>query len=109
MIYKPKPHYIFLVEFDLNAKPKSFSQYLLTLDKTLEKTNNIYYQNREGSNKGTLAPPELWVLKKGAFLALEHHKILEGRPPGQIKTIHLSKDTKILDFFEGYLQEKVLL
>ena len=107
--YNPKPHYIFLLEFNPKTKPKSPSQYLLTLDKTLESINDIYYQNREGSNKGTLAPPELWILKKDAFSALEHQKILDGRPAGQIKTTHVTKDQNVLSFFEDYIHEKVFL
>ncbi len=107
--YKPKPHYTFLIEFESQTKPNSFKNYLQTLDRILGSLNDIYFQNREGSNKGTLAPPELWILKEHSFSALERQKILEGRPAGQIKTIHLTKDTQLVKFFEDYVQEKVFL
>ncbi|NVM52187.1 MAG: GH3 auxin-responsive promoter family protein [Candidatus Helarchaeota archaeon] len=106
-VYKPKPHYIFLIEFDSKIVSSLFIPYLLSIDKSLEKLNDIYYQNRNGSNKGTLAPPELWILKTNTFHSLENQKVLEGLPTGQIKTIHLSKDTKLLDFFEPYVLEKI--
>ncbi|HUX99212.1 MAG TPA: GH3 auxin-responsive promoter family protein [Candidatus Deferrimicrobium sp.] len=108
-LYTPKPHYIFLIEFDAKNTPPKFDQYLLSIDKALEKLNDIYYQNRNGSNKGTLAPPELWVLKENTFYSLENQKILDGLPTGQIKTTHFSKDTKLLDFFEPSLLDKIFL
>ncbi|MFX1296030.1 MAG: GH3 auxin-responsive promoter family protein [Promethearchaeota archaeon] len=105
--YKPKPHYIFLIEFDLKSSPLSFTQYLISLDKSLEKLNDIYYQNRNGSNKGTLAPPELWILKENTFYFIESQKILDGIPTGQIKTTHLSKNLKLLELFEAFVVEKL--
>lgn len=104
--YSPKPHWIFLIEFNSENFPSSYLEYLDTLDKTLEKQNDIYFQNRSGANKGTLAPPELWLLKEQAFNALERKKVLEGYPPGQIKTIHLTKDTTLLEFFENHVIKK---
>jgi acyl-CoA synthetase (AMP-forming)/AMP-acid ligase II len=107
--YKPKPHYIFLVEFDPKRKAVSYQQYLLAIDNALVKLNNLYFQNRIGANKGTLAPPELWVLKENAFFALENQKILSGIPTGQIKTAHITKNTELLEFFEIFVLEKLFL
>jgi hypothetical protein len=105
-VYDPKPHYIFLIEFMGKKKPKSSSQYLRLLDTTLENLNNIYFQNREGANKGTLAPPELWILKKDTFISLENQKVLAGAPTGQIKTTHISKDKSLLELLEAHVEEK---
>ncbi len=107
--YKPKPHYIFLIEFDPKMKPSSNTPYLLSIDNALVKLNNIYFQNRIGANKGTLAPPELWLLKENAFFSLENQKILSGIPTGQIKAAHITKNTELLDFFETFVLEKVFL
>ena len=106
--YKPKPHYIFLIEFDSKMKPASYYQFLLSIDNALEKLNDIYHQNRNGANKGTLTPPELWVLKENAFFSLENQKILSGIPTGQIKIAHITKNTDLLDFFDNYVIEKVI-
>ena len=57
----------------------------------------------------TLTPPELWVLKENAFFSLENQKILSGIPTGQIKIAHITKNTDLLDFFDTYTIEKVLL
>ncbi len=107
--YKPKPHYIFLIEFDPKLPPASSLEYLLAVDKSLEKLNTLYYQNRNGANKGALASPELWLLKENTFFSLESQKILEGVPTGQIKTTHLSKEIKLLEFFESYARAKFSL
>jgi len=105
--YKPKPHYIFLIEFDPKLKPNSHYQYLAAIDAALEIFNDIYHQNRNGANKGTLAAAELWALKESTFFALENQKILSGLPTGQIKTAHITKNTDLLDFFDDYVIEKV--
>lgn len=107
--YKPKPHYIFLVEFDSKMEPQSYYQYLFSIDAALEKLNDIYHQNRNGANKGTLAPPELWTLKENAFYFSENQKILSDIPTGQIKTAHITKNLDLLDFFDDYVIEKVIL
>jgi hypothetical protein len=106
-IYKPKPHYVFLVEFASRKEPESFTQYLDSLDRALEKLNVGYQYNR--FNKGTLVPPELWILKKETFHSLENQKILDGVAAGQIKTIHLSRNTELLDIFEDYVIKKIFL
>jgi hypothetical protein len=105
--YKPKPRYIFVIEFDSKSSRVSNVQYLRSLDQSLEKLNDIYYQNRNGANKGTLAPPELWILKEHAFYSLESQKILDGIPTGQIKITHLSKNLQLLDLFEPFVVEKI--
>jgi len=105
--YKPKPHYIFLVEFVSKREPYSFSQYLIFLDQALEELNVGYQYNR--FNKGTLSPPELWLLKKNTFHSLESQKILEGGPASQIKSTHLSRDTELLELFEDYIIKKFSL
>jgi len=107
--YKPKPHYIFLIEFEFKVNPDSYSQFLISIDNALEKLNDIYHQNRNGANKGTLDPPELWILKENAFFSLENQKILSGIPTGQIKTAHITKNTDLLDYFEDYVIEKIFL
>ncbi len=106
-IYDPKPHYIFLVEFVQSKEPTSFSEYLISIDKSLENLNDIYYQNREGANKGTLEAPELWVLQINTFEDIEKQMIMEGISTGQIKTIHLSKDPNLLRLFEKFVIKKV--
>ncbi len=107
--YKPKPHYIFLIEFDYKRQPASYTKYLITIEKTLEKLNNIYYQNRKGANKGTLSPPELWILEPNTIHVFETQWVLDDLPTGQRKAIHLSKDPKVLKFLESFVIEKVSL
>lgn len=102
--YKPKPHYIFLVEFVLNKNPSSFPKYLDSLDHSLERLNVGYEYNR--FSKGTLEKPELWILKPDTFHSIEKQKILEGVEASQIKATHLSTDMKLLDLFEDYVIKK---
>jgi len=106
-VYKPKPHYKFLVEFISKKEPSSFSEYLTSLDYVLEKLNVGYQYNR--FKKGTLAPPELWILKKDTFHSLENLKILDGIQASQIKTSHLSRDPKLLELFKDYIINKTFL
>ncbi|MFX0033444.1 MAG: GH3 auxin-responsive promoter family protein [Candidatus Hodarchaeota archaeon] len=106
-VYKPKPHYKFLVEFISKKEPNSISEYLSSLDHTLEQLNVGYQYNR--FNKGTLASPELWILKKDTFHSLENLKLLDGIQANQIKTSHLSRDTTLLELFEGYITERAFL
>ena len=106
-IYKPKPHYVFLVEFVSKKEPEFSSQYLGSLDHALEKLNVGYQYNR--FNKGTLVPPELWILKKNTFHSLENQKILDRVQASQIKTTHLSRDTKLLILFEDWVVKKIFL
>ncbi|MFX0179884.1 MAG: GH3 auxin-responsive promoter family protein [Candidatus Hodarchaeota archaeon] len=106
-VYKPKPHYKFLVEFISKKEPNSFSEYLVSLDHALEKLNVGYQYNR--FNKGTLKSPELWILKKDTFHSLENLKILDRIQASQIKTSHLSRDTKLLELFEDYITKKTFL
>ncbi|MHA1264472.1 MAG: GH3 family domain-containing protein [Candidatus Helarchaeota archaeon] len=107
--YHPKPHWIFVVEFQNKSPAPSYHAYLETLDTTLASLNNIYYQNREGANKGTLAPPELWVLQTQAFYLYEQQQIQEGRPAGQIKVPHLTKDSTLLEFFQSHTLQTISL
>jgi acyl-CoA synthetase (AMP-forming)/AMP-acid ligase II len=105
--HKPKARYIFIAEFESKKEPESFSQYLISLDHALEELNVGYEYNR--FNKGTLMSPELWILKEETFHSLENQTILSGIPAGQIKSTHLSRDTKLLDLFEGYVIKKIFL
>ena len=106
-IYKPKPHYVILVEFFSKNEPESFTQYLASLDHALERLNVGYEYNR--FDKGTLLPPELWILKKDTFHSLENQKILAGVQASQIKTTHLSRNTDLIDIFEDYVIKKIFL
>ncbi|MFX0098148.1 MAG: GH3 auxin-responsive promoter family protein [Candidatus Hodarchaeota archaeon] len=105
--YDPKPHYILAIEFAPGSKEPNKHQFLLDLDKALETENDIYYHNRNGSNKGTLSPPELWILKKDTFISLEKQKGLEGAPIGQAKSTHVTKDAKLRDFFKDFSKDKI--
>ena len=107
--YDPKPHYIFAIEFDPNHHPKADQKYLSGIDAALETVNDIYYQNRRGSNKGTLSPPELWQMKEGTFLELEKRKGLEGSPVGQAKSTKVTKDKKLLNFFNDRVKNIIAL
>ena len=73
----------------------------------MEKLNVGYQYNR--FNKRTLISPELWILKKETFYSLENQKILDGVQANQIKTTHLSRDSKLLELFEDYVSEKISL
>ncbi|MHA1279182.1 MAG: GH3 family domain-containing protein [Candidatus Helarchaeota archaeon] len=108
-VYDPRPHYIFSIEFLGRTRPEAPIQYLQSLDKTLEKINDIYFQNREGANRGTLASPELWILKKDTFIALEKQRIGEGAPNGQIKTTHMTKNKHLIELLETFVEKKFVI
>ncbi|NVM27825.1 MAG: GH3 auxin-responsive promoter family protein [Candidatus Helarchaeota archaeon] len=106
-MHKPKPRYIFLIEFVSKKEPDSLPLYLGTLDRALEELSVGYQYNR--FDKGTLVAPELWVLKNGTFHSLEKETILNGVQAGQIKATHLSRDTKLLELFKDYVTNKISL
>jgi hypothetical protein len=48
-------------------------------------------------------------LKKDTFHSLENQKILDRVQASQIKTTHLSRDTKLLTLFEDWVVKKIYL
>ena len=108
-IYNPKPHYNFLFEFNEKREPLDLKGFLNEIDKNLQELNNVYYFNIAGPNKGSLTNPELWILKKNAFIQAEERKMNETGNIGQIKFNRYSTDKKVLGFFEDLIISKIYL
>jgi len=100
-LFKPRSRYIFLIEFDPDSTPRSYEAYLRDLDRALIELNGVYQDAR--TNKGTLVPPELWILKEGTFHELEKEKLLASTATGQTKASHLSIDQDLLGIFEDHV------
>lgn len=102
---KPRSRYVFLIEFDAASTPGSYEIYLHDLDRALIDLNGVYQDAR--TNKGTLVPPELWVLQQGTFHELEKETLLASTATGQAKASHLSIDQEIFGSFEDHVAEKI--
>ncbi|MHA1279184.1 MAG: GH3 family domain-containing protein [Candidatus Helarchaeota archaeon] len=103
--YTPKPHYIFIIEFEKLDSPKNKEEYLKSLNQNLIKLNPVYREQLTGIK--ALNPPILWLVKTGTFFELEKQQLEDGTPMGQHKVKHLSLDEKILQKFANYLVQEV--
>ncbi|MHA1231800.1 MAG: GH3 family domain-containing protein [Candidatus Helarchaeota archaeon] len=108
-VFDPKPHYIFIFEFEKKKAYFDYIKFLRDIDMKLQELNEIYFFNIAGPNKGTLIGPELWVAKDGAFLEANERKIEENGNIGQSKIKKHSIDKKILKYFDGLIMAKYQL
>jgi len=103
----PNYHYLFILEFPPNSHPTSYSEYLITLDKFLQRTNVIYRFFRKES--GILKAPRMWVLQTGSFSKVLTERVGQGMSPEQIKIPHLTDDLSIKKLFEDKVKIEISL
>lgn len=103
--YKPKPHYIFILEFLPSQNPKNEKEYLKSLNQNLMNSNPVYFEQLIGIQ--ALLEPILWIVKNGTFFEFEQQNLEDGLPMGQHKIKHLSTDKVLLKKLENYVLKEI--
>ncbi len=97
--FRPQPHYKLLLEFEpeQGGAQKQAQSVLESFERHLCNLNEEYKTKR---NSQRLDPPELALLKTGAYENLRRKLSSAGTPDAQIKFSHLNPKDEIRSYFE---------
>ena len=93
---EPLPHYVILVEPASGGNDRGVSSLGLEVDRQLARCNTEYRAKRDSQR---LAPPEVWIAAPGSYASWHQSRIDDGANDGQIKPIHLTRDSRFGDRF----------
>ena len=93
---EPLPHYVILVEPASGGNGGGMSSLGLEVDRQLASCNTEYRATRDSQR---LAPPEVWIAAPGSYASWHQSRIDDGANDGQIKPIHLTRDSQFGDGF----------
>lgn len=91
------PHYVAMVELQREADRTVLEEFSHRLDEALEQ-HNMEYGSKRSSQR--LAPPELWLVRPGAYEARRRQRLAGGTSDSQLKPTHLTRDANFVDQFE---------